>query len=800
MAVNLTAVFRVRDQGTSRLRQITSMMDRMNRTSRTTSDSMSRAQSATNRFGGAVSSATGRMDGFSARVSRLHVGSNGLSASFGGLQSTLLGLASAYLGAQGAAKAFNSTILAAANYEMSSVTIGALLNDAQKTHKYMQMVEKMAIDSPVLNSTEMYSSSKGILAMTKDLDVLEKTWSIIERLQLLDPAQGTEGAAFAMKEMFGGDAISLSSRFELPKSILNDIKKLDVKDQVVELDKMLINMGYTQEAVNKMGETTISQWNQIVEKSEVFGRKVGMAGNTKLGDVLRDVNIALEKIDLDKLAERLGDKLGELTDKALAFGKLLWQWREPITYIAGALTAAMGAFAIVGVIAALANPVTLIAAGIAAAAVGLKALYDNSKTFRSIITGIGSAFKAVSTIFKSGFKGYGSARNILEEAGFNEGQVRLVIKFAYSLKGAFDKVRGSFQAVSHIFSGEYRAAKDLLKSVGLDETQVKSVIKFSYILKGAVDKVKSIFKELTTAFNEGGIGGVFDKIFGKGSFETIKTKFEEFRAYATEKFSQLKGVFGRLKETFSQAFSTIADIISNVWSIIEPYLSGFWNILQVIGDIAMIVFNNVIAPAISFLVQLFSTLWSVAKPILELLGIAWEALSAIIKWAWDNVLAPLVEFILTGVKNALDNFSGALAIVQGWFETLSGWISTAKDHVKDFIGFISNVKLPSWISNGISAGVNFVGNLMGAGDGKNKSAKSHYHGISNVPYDSYYSRLHKGERVLTAQENKDYSEGNGGGITIAKLADSIVIREEADIDKFAYKLAKLIEQEMVQTG
>lgn len=801
MAVNLTAVFRVRDQGTSRLRQITSMMDRMNRTSRTTSDSMSRAQSATNRLGGAVSSTTGRMDGFSARVSRLHVGSNGLSASFSGLQSTLLGLASAYLTAQGAAKAFDMTIGAAARYEQAEVAVKAIFNDTKKSSAYLQMVDKMAIDSPLLNSGEMLKSSKSLVAMTKDVGELGKAWSIIERLMVLDPTQGTEGAAFSLKELWQGDALSMVERFGLSKSELNDIKKMGIAEQNAELNKMLNKMGITQKTVNSMGETTLGYWAQIQERVDKFMRQIGNLGNSKLGDTLGKIVEAFDNTDLDGIAAKLDAKLAGIVDKAIAFGKLLWQWREPITYIAGALTAALGAFAIVGIIAALVNPVALIAAGIAAAAVGFKALYDNSKTFRSIITGIGSAFKAVSTIFKSGFKGYGSARNVLEEAGFNEGQVRLVIKFAYSLKGAFDKVRGSFQAVSHIFSGEYRAARDLLKAVGLDETQVKSVIKFSYILKGAVDKVKSVFKELTTAFNEGGIGGVFDKLFGEGSFETLKTKFEEIRSYITEKFGQLKGVFGRLKETFSQAFSTIADIISNVWSIIEPYLSGFWNILQVIGDIAMIVFNNVIVPAFSFLIQLFSTLWSIAKPILTALGIAWEALSAIIKWAWDNVLAPLVDFILTGVKNALDNFSGALAIVQGWFETLSGWISTAKGHVKDFIGFISSAKLPSWISNGINAGVNFVGNLIGAGDGKKGGKKSHYSGLDSVPYDGYSARLHKNEKVLTAREAKAYDEGQGrlGGRVVIS-GNNFTVREEADIHRIAFELAKLIEQEMVQTG
>ena len=724
MAINLTAVFRMRDQGSSRMRRLTQLMERMNRTSRTTSDSMSRAQSATNRFGGAVSSASNRMGGFATRVTSLRVGADGVSASLRGMQSSLVGIAGAYLGAQGAAKAFSATIGAAANFEQSEVAVKAIFNDDKASSKYLKLIQKKAIDSPLLNSTEMLSSSKTLVAMTKNVDELGKAWSIIERLMVLDPTQGTDGAAFALKEMWQGDALSMVERFGLDKKKLNEIKKMDIPKQISEINKMLDGMGITQKTVDAMGDTTKGLFAQLGEKSRTFFKDIGMESNSKLADFLRRLNKMFDGLDTKSISDKLGSMLGKATDKAIALFNIFVKWRTEIAYVAGAIGTFVAALAVIGTISALSNPIALIAMGISAAAVGFKALYDNSETFRGIIDGIIGKVKRLATAFNFG---------------------------------------GTSGLINALFP------PDIAK-------QVNSV----------VDGIKSKMAELTEAFKTGGIGGVFDKIFGEGSFETIKTKFEEFRAYATEKFSQLKGVFGRLKETFSQAFSTIADIISNVWTIIEPYLSGFWNILQVIGDIAMIVFNNVIAPAISFLVQLFSTLWAIAKPILTALGIAWEALSTIIKWAWDNVLSPLVDFILTGVKNAFDAFSDALSVVQGWFETLSGWVSTAYGHVKDFIGFISSAKLPSWISNGISAGVNFVGNLMGAGDSKKGGKKSHYSGLDSVPYDGYSARLHKGERIMTARENKEYSRGNGGSgnsISIAKLADQIIVREDADINR-----------------
>ena len=37
---------------------------------------------------------------------------------------------------------------------------------------------------------------------------------------------------------------------------------------------------------------------------------------------------------------------------------------------------------------------------------------------------------------------------------------------------------------------------------------------------------------------------------------------------------------------------------------------------------------------------------------------------------------------------------------------------------------------------------------------------SHKSGLDYVPYDGYIAQLHKGERVLTEQENRKYNEGN----------------------------------------
>ena len=723
MAVNLTAIFKVRDQGTAKLRQLTQTMEKMNRASKTTSDSMSKAQSATNRLGGAVSSTSNRMGGFSAKISRLHVNSNGLSASFGGLQSTLVGLASAYLTAQGAAKAFDATIGAAARYQQSEVAVKAIFNDDDASRAYLQMVDKMAIDSPLLNSTEMLASSKGLVAMTKNIEDLGASWSIIEKLMVLDPTQGTDGAAFALKEMFQGDSLSMVERFGLNKSELNRIKKLGIPQQVAEINKLLDGMGITQKTVEAMGSTTLGYWSQIGERVEKFMRQIGNLGNSKLGDTLGKIVEAFDNADIDGLAAKIDEKIAGLVDNAIEFGKTLWKWREPIAYVAGALATFVGALAIVGTISALANPISLIAAGISALVLGFKALYENSESFRNVIDGIKSKASELIGAFKA------------------------------------DGVKGVLDAI---------------------------------LPEGAVGKITDIVTSIKNV-----VGTVVT---------WLKTKFDDIKP----SLQTLATKFLSLKDTVINALSTLL-------TISEPILSGLWSALQIVGDVASMVFNNIVAPAIEYAIQVIQTLWSVAEPILTLLAGAFEFAFGALKVIWDNVLKPFVEWILGAFKGALELLGDAMKVLGDNFglfrdvfsnvwdavvKTAETAVNAVINMINALIDTINNIPL---IEIDAVANVNWSGDALGAVGTVNTNVTrgmtpGHYHGLDNVPYDGYVARLHRGERVQTAQEVREEkaSGGIGGGITVS--GNTFHVRQESDIEKVAYELAKLIERERLQRG
>jgi Mg2+ and Co2+ transporter CorA len=89
--------------------------------------------------------------------------------------------------------------------------------------------------------------------------------------------------------------------------------------------------------------------------------------------------------------------------------------------------------------------------------------------------------------------------------------------------------------------------------------------------------------------------------------------------------------------------------------------------------------------------------------------------------------------------------------------------------------------------------------------GKSKAGinGSHANGLSYVPFNGYIAELHKGERVLTANETRNYNADSSRtqkSITIAKLADTIVVREDADIDKIADRLARKLELTSLNMG
>jgi len=80
-------------------------------------------------------------------------------------------------------------------------------------------------------------------------------------------------------------------------------------------------------------------------------------------------------------------------------------------------------------------------------------------------------------------------------------------------------------------------------------------------------------------------------------------------------------------------------------------------------------------------------------------------------------------------------------------------------------------------------------------------AHGHAAGLPYVPYDNYPALLHRGERILTAAENRQYSgERPSVTIMIPKLADQINASDPADVDRLLDRLEERILQTALNMG
>ena len=473
-----------------------------------------------------------------------------------------------------------------------------------------------------------------------------------------------------------------------------------------------------------MGSTTLGRFNSLKERLGTFFRDMGAESNTKLGAFLQRINDAIDtKIDVKSLSDKLGGLLGKVTDQAIGLYDLFVRWRKPIAYAAGAFATFVGALAVVGTISALANPIALIAMGISAAAVGFKALYDNSETFRGIIDGIVGKVKRLATAFNFG---------------------------------------GTSGLINALFPPDI-AAK----------------------VNSAVDGIKSKISRLMSAFKEGGFRGVLETLISPEAIDAIVTRFATVKEQFVSVFSSITGY--------------VLTVIQAFWAAAQPILGALGNALKIVADIAMLAWNNILAPAINFVMKAFTMLWAVVGPIMELMGSVIGAAFAVLRLVWDTIVGPFVAFLSGVFTQALGMATEVVKALTPVFQTLGNWISTAAGYLKSFADILGKIKVPDWIGKIGSGAVSWAKKLIPGGG--NDNAKSHYHGISNVPYDGYSARLHKGERVLTAQENKEQAQssgGLGGGVVIT--GNNFTVREDADVQRIAYELAKLIEEHKFQVG
>nr|DAO04899.1 MAG TPA: minor tail protein [Caudoviricetes sp.] len=271
----------------------------------------------------------------------------------------------------------------------------------------------------------------------------------------------------------------------------------------------------------------------------------------------------------------------------------------------------------------------------------------------------------------------------------------------------------------------------------------------------------------------------------------IYKNWDKIKAAAGRLWNFVKNIFQRigisgdsLKKKLApigQKFSAIGEHIQGFWKVVSPLLSK-------IGEAVHAVFSVAIGAAIGSAIGYFNSLFDGITTMISGLLTAFEGILTFITGVFTGNWSKAWE----GVKN----------IFGGIFEGLGGMLKMPINGVISMInGAIAginsiSVDIPDWVPGigGEKFGINIPQLPMlarGTDNWKGGLAQISEKGGEIVDLPS-------GARVYPHDETvrKAYADGakrnSGKSVYIAKLADSIVVKSESDIDKIAEALAKKI--------
>lgn len=396
-------------------------------------------------------------------------------------------------------------------------------------------------------------------------------------------------------------------------------------------------------------------------------------------------------------------------------------------------------------------------------------LWKTNEEFRNNITNTFNELKNVFSDFADEFV------SKINELGFNFESITEVIKTAWeTLCDIF----------APVFEGAFSVLVDYIQFVLNNILSIMDIFIgiFTGDFEQVADGIKGLFNNIVETFTSIGstilstIGDIGAKILEKFGLDEAAQKFQEFFDKVSDIFSRLPeiilGAFGSVKtfftETIPEVFNSAVESIQGfVDDTINKIIEWGTNIVQSGTEAA----SNFLTNVVQWFSQLPSRVYQWISNTLSKV-IAWgsQLVQSGVKTA-SNFVSRFISFmqqlpskvwsIITQIPSRIlavggQMYSAGRNILSQLWNGLKSIGNSILGWVSDFAG-----KIGSFVS-GIVSGFKSV--VSGANEAKS-AAKSvngkHASGLDYVPFNGYVAELHKGERVLTKQENEEYNSNRG---------------------------------------
>ena len=423
------------------------------------------------------------------------------------------------------------------------------------------------------------------------------------------------------------------------------------------------------------------------------------------------------------------------------------------------------------------------------------------------------------------FEGLPDAIGVAIEKGapkVKELGVKLITSLKDGLKSALPSDLGAmvdpaFEGIGSTIQSTISTVKSVMQSVA--PVAMKAFGAIGECVSSAVEVVKAVMPTIITT-----IQTVVTNM--APVIETFKNIFVAAMPIIQQIIQGVCTFISGIMPTVSSVFQVVGSIIQQVLNVIGNHMGLFQSIVSTVVTVVTTVWNT-LAPVIS---AVASAVLTVLDGMLTGIEAVFNFLAPFIQTIWDSIcgffdaasstISTVVETLQNIFQTLYDVvssvFSGISDAVSTAIGTVTGLISGAIDAISGFIGSIGDA---------ISA----AGDFISSGVGKVKSFFGFAYGKDRVPYDNYPAVLHQGEKVLTRNQADQYDramstrgvqltksvqplerddgtktptgeikvtqdtpkESKGGTtVNIEKLADTVVIEKEADVDKVVEDMVK----------